>query len=248
MSAFTTVVSRLGELSESELRQLHLIVGVRLGFPDELSTRGGRGASSSNKRGKGKGASPNPQAGGRRPVSKGNPSRSGRKASSKGNPSRKSQWDNHPLYREYRRLKKVVETQAREKKISFAVVDSPEREAYNLALSQWLGAKSSFRRYSGDKKESADAKSADKREGKAVARPPAEVSSAGPPKTGQAGSASWADVAREAERASSSSSEDEETQKAPGVKPAPKSSRRARGKSSPRARSTAPNRGGGAPE
>jgi hypothetical protein len=244
MSAFTTVVSRLGELSESELRQLHLIVGVRLGIPDGLSTRGGRGASSSNKRGKGKGASPNPQAKGRRPASKGNPSRSGRKAPSKGNPSRKSQWETHPLYREYKRLKKVVETQAKEKKISFAVVDSPEREAYNLALSQWLGAKHSFRRYSGDKKESADAKSADKGKGKAVTRQPTEVSSVVPSGTGKAGPASWADMAREAEEASSSSSEDEKTRRASGVKPTSKSSRRAGGKSSPRARSSAPKRGG----
>jgi hypothetical protein len=228
MSAFSTVVSRLGELSESELRQLHLIVGVRLGSPDGVSTRGGRGASSSNKGGKGKGAAPNPQG-------------KSRKAASKGNPSRKSQWETHPLYREYKRLKKVVETQAKEKKLSFAAVDTPEREAYNLALSQWLGAKSSFRHYSGDKKESADERSADEGEGKAVARPPTGGSPGSPSKTGKTGQTSWADKVREAEAASSSSSEDEKSPRSPGVKPASSTSRRA-ARSPPRARSAAPKR------
>lgn len=195
MSAFSTVVGRLGDLSESELRQLYLIVGVRLGIPDGSSGRSGSGATS-NKGGKAKGAAPKASG--------------GRKAASKGNPSRKSQWETHPLYREYKRLKKVVETQAKERKLSFAAVDSPEREAYNLALSQWLEAKSSFRDRSGPEKEGEDAKASSK--GKA----PAAASAAGQRGSGQSGPSNWADEAEKeaAQDSASSSSEDEEMEEA----------------------------------
>jgi len=152
MSAFTTVVGRLGELSESELRQLYLIVGVRLGKTDgETASRAGKGPSKKGPKGKGK--VPKPSGGG--------------KSAAKGNPSRKSQWETHPTYREYKRLKKVVETQAKEKNLSFAAVDTPEREAYNLALSQWLEAKSSFRDRTGQENEIEEASSS---KGKAAVR------------------------------------------------------------------------------
>jgi len=198
MSAFTTVVGRLSELSESELSQLYLIVGVRLGKTQ---------ASPSSQRSTG----PPPNRGGGRSRSKTGAPRGGKKPSSKGNPSRKSQWETHPLYREYKRLKKVVETQAKAAKQSFAAVDTPERAAYNTALSQWLEAKSSFRDRNGPEKEAAEATSA---KGKEAARaPPAEESpSAGPapaentwgqhpaefqPPPGQSGVHSWADEANE---------------------------------------------------
>jgi len=131
-NALAAIVGRLGVLSEPELRQLYLIVGVRLGFPD---------GASPGKTGK------TVKAGG---GSKASTTGSGPKKSSgqnakKGNPSRKSQWANHPLYKEYSRLKKVVEAQAKEAKTSFNAVDTPERRSYNEAFIHWMEAKSSFR-------------------------------------------------------------------------------------------------------
>lgn len=183
MSAFTTVVGRLGELSESELRQLHSIVGIRLGITEGGGrTRRGAGRSS-NKAAKGSGEK----------VSSG-PSAS--KASSKGNPSRKSQWETHPLYKEYRRLKQVVETQAREAKTSFASVDTPEKAAYRTALSQWLEAKSSFRDRRGPEKESAEESSA---KGKAPAATQPATGNAGQVASGgNASGTSWADEVQDA--------------------------------------------------
>jgi hypothetical protein len=129
MSALATIVGGLGELSESELRQLYLMVGVRLGFPD------GSSGQSVQKKGGGKTSNAKPKTG-----------KSGSSGpSSKGNPSRKSQWANHPLYQEYSRLKKVVEAQAKEAKTSFNAVDTPERRAYQKAFTDWVEAKSSFR-------------------------------------------------------------------------------------------------------
>jgi hypothetical protein len=184
MSAFTTVVGRLGELSESELRQLYLIVGVRLGKTDGGASASRSGKSTSNKGGKGKAAAAKSSGG-------------AKKASSKGNPSRKSQWETHPLYREYKRLKKVVETQAKERNLSFAAVDTPERAAYNTALSQWLEAKSSFRDHSGPEKETAEASSAKGKE-KATAPAPPAGQPAGGSSSGLTGGQSWADEVHDA--------------------------------------------------
>jgi hypothetical protein len=130
MSTLATIVGGLGELSESELRQLYLMVGVRLGIPD---------------------VPPGAKPRGRQSVqSAGNTKSSVGKSKlkipfSKGNPKRKSQWANHPLYKEYSRLKKVVEAQSKEQKCSFNSVDTAESHAYRKAFSQWLEAKSSFR-------------------------------------------------------------------------------------------------------
>jgi len=163
MSTLATIVGGLGELSESGLRQLYLMVGVRLGIPDVPA-----------------GAKPR----GRAPVKDRNAKPSGSKASgkavsSKGNPKRKSQWANHPLYIEYSRLKKVVESQAKEAKTSFNAVDSAESRAYRQAFSQWLEAKSSFRDHgeSGSKQiKSAEAKKdeedSSEEEGEDEHRPP----------------------------------------------------------------------------
>jgi hypothetical protein len=206
MSAFSTVVGRLSDLSESELRQLYLIVGVRLGFPD-----GHLGKSS--------------QGGAVRVTKASGPSKTGKKAgpsatsgkgtSSKGNPQRKSQWETHPLYREYKRLKKVVETQAREAKLPFASVDSPEREAYNLALEAWLGAKSSFRDREAATKEGAEASSAKGKE-RAVETASGTTISGNPTPTDKIGSPSWADEAQEAAEGEASS-EDEGRPDAPSL-------------------------------
>jgi len=136
MSALATIVGSLGELSESELRQLYLMVGVRLGNPD------GSAGSKSQRKGGGKASNTNSKGG------KTTPSKSGGKTaspSSKGNPQRKSQWANHPLYQEYSRLKKVVEAQAKEAKTSFNAVDTAESRAYRQAFTHWVEAKSSFR-------------------------------------------------------------------------------------------------------
>jgi len=127
MSAFTAIVDRLGELSESELRQLSLIVQVRLG---EAPSAAGQSKTG-------------PRAA--KPVPKPGKTRKGSKSRAKGNPSRKSQWATNPLYIEYSRLKKAVETQAKEAKTSFNSVDTAESRAYKLAFIQWMEAKSSFR-------------------------------------------------------------------------------------------------------
>lgn len=134
MSALGTIVGALGELSESELRQLYLMVGVRLGIPDVPSGPKVLGKD------RGKTSNANRRGGGKTPA------RSA--GSSRGNPQRKSQWANHPLYREYSRLKKVVETQSKEQHCSFNGVDTAESRAYRQAFSQWLNAKSSFRDHS----------------------------------------------------------------------------------------------------
>jgi len=127
-SAFPAVVGRLEELTESELRQLHLIVGVRLGLPD--ATKGSSGGKSSKKG----------SAGGSKTAPGG---KKGKAA--KGNPARKSQWANHPLYLRYSGLKKTVEKQAKEAKTSFNAVDTAESREYRVVLSEWLSTKSSFR-------------------------------------------------------------------------------------------------------
>jgi len=131
MSALATIVGSLGELSESELRQLYLMVGVRLGNPDVPSG----------------GQRPPRKAGGKSSNAKGTsgPKGSKKSTSSKGNPARKSQWANHPLYKEYSRLKKVVEAQSKELKCSFNGVDTAESRAYQEAFTQWVNAKHSFR-------------------------------------------------------------------------------------------------------
>jgi hypothetical protein len=131
MSALASIVASLGELSESELQQLYLMVGVRLGIPGG-STPGG---NSGGARASGKTTKPKPTGG----------KTSKSISSSQGNPKRKSQWANHPLYVEYSRLKKVVEKQAKDSKTSFNAVDTAESRAYRQAFSQWLEAKSSFR-------------------------------------------------------------------------------------------------------
>jgi len=212
MSAFSTVVGRLGELSESELKQLYLIVGVRLGCQDTALT--------------GKASRPTPNKGGNAKSGKARRGGDAKKAASKGNPQRKSQWETHPLYREYKRLKQVVEAQAKEKSISFAAVDSPEREAYNSALSQWLEAKSSFRDHRGPEKEAAEkvsAKGKEKATAPVAPRPGKSGPVANPDLVGDFASsamrgapASWADQVQDAmdtdgsDQGSDSSSEDEE--------------------------------------
>lgn len=207
MSAFATVVSRLGELTESELRQVYLIVGVRLGFPDGKETgKSSRGITKGHaKSGGSSKTGPSGSSSGK----------TAKKTSSKGNPQRKSQWETHPLYREYKRLKKVVETQAKELKVPFASVDSPEREAYNLALEQWLGAKSSFRDREAATKEGEEASSS-KGKGRAVETAQGTTHSGDPTPTDKVGRPSWADEAQEAADGDSSS-EDEDLPDAPPV-------------------------------
>jgi len=126
-SALAAVFDRLDHLTELELRQVYLAIGVRLGDAPAAKPvpRGGK-SSRGAKRGRG-GTTASSAKGG------------------KGNPQRKSQWANHPLYQEYSRLKKSVEAQAKEAKRPFNSIDTAESRAYRVALSQWLGAKSSFR-------------------------------------------------------------------------------------------------------
>jgi len=142
-TALAAVIGRLDELSESELRQLHLVVGARLGNKSVPVSTGKSSAGTPPDAGKSStGASPSKRKGSGKTK---NPTPKKEKTKSQGNPERKSQWANHPLYQEYSRLKKVVETQAKEKKISFNAVDTAESRAYREAFTQWVGAKSSFR-------------------------------------------------------------------------------------------------------
>jgi len=170
-SAFAATVGRLEELTESELRQLHLIIGVRLGLTgsgETGATAGKSSLASTPRRGK---------------TSK----RSGSARAAKGNPQRKSQWANHPLWQEYHRLKKLVEAQAKEAKTSFNSVDSPERRAYQQALSQWLEAKSSFR----DRKTANESSSEEESEGEQETKsPPTRSAGAAGPSSESAGQSS----------------------------------------------------------
>jgi len=206
MSAFSTVVGRLGDLSESELRQLYLIVGVRLGYPD------GQNGQSTRSGGKASGKSTKTSKAGK---SKGSGDKVTKSSSSKGNPERKSQWETHPLYREYKRLKKVVETQAKEAKLPFASVDTPERAAYNIALEAWLGAKSSFRGREAPTEEGAEVSSAKGKE-RAAKTAQGTTYSGDPTPTDKVGVVSWADEVPEG-GAGDSSSEDEDLPDAPEV-------------------------------
>jgi hypothetical protein len=174
MSALATIVGSMGELSESELRQLYLMIGVRLGIPDVPG-----GAAKPRGTGAGKASNSKPStAKGRKKA-----------PSSKGNPKRKSQWANHPLYQEYSRLKKVVEAQAKEAKTSFNTVDTAESRAYQQVFSQWLEAKSSFRDHrkdgqSGeaprDRKQDEEESSEEEEEDEA-SQPPEQSKTAPPP-------------------------------------------------------------------
>jgi len=180
-NALATIVGRLGTLTESELSQLYLIVGVRLGVP------GGTIA--------GKTRSTVPASGGKAKAGGSVPKKSSGQGPGRGNPHRKSQWANHPLWKEYSRLKKVVEAQAKEAKTSFNAVDTPERRAYQQAFIQWMEAKSSFRdRKTTTKGDDSDEESEDEDEeqqaqrasssGQRIAGPsgsPAERIASGPP-------------------------------------------------------------------
>jgi len=143
--ALAAIIGRLGGLTESELRQLYQVIGIRLGFPDGAVPTGSTGGGNST--GRAGGQSSGKTKGNAKPgkTKAAGKTGGGAKPTSKGNPQRKSQWANHPLYQEYSRLKKVVENQSKEQKCSFSTVDSAESRAYTQALSQWLSAKSSFR-------------------------------------------------------------------------------------------------------
>jgi len=133
MSTLATIIGGLGELTESELRQLYLLIGVRLGIPDVPTGALPQGRKSVIN---GETGSTTRKTSGSIVSSKGKP---------KGNPQRKSQWAKHPQYQEYTRLKKVVSTLAKEKGISFNAVDTAESREYRLAFNLWLEAKYSFR-------------------------------------------------------------------------------------------------------
>jgi hypothetical protein len=177
-NALAAIVGRLGGLSEPELRQLYLIVGVRLGFPD------GASPGKTGKTVKGAG-------GGKASSSVSGPKKSSGQRAVKGNPSRKSQWVNHPLYKEYSRLKKVVEAQSKEARTSFNAVDTPERRAYDEAFIHWMEAKSSFRdRKTTTKGDDSDEESEDEEEPAPVKKQAG--SSSTQPRAGSSGNGSSA--------------------------------------------------------
>lgn len=138
MSTISQIVGLMDGLSNSELEQVMAVAKIRLGiripsFGEEPGTSGRQSSGGRNDRKSGRGG----------PVT--GSGRKGQNRSGRGNPTRKSQWETHPLYREYSRLKKVVETQAKEEKISFNSVNSAESVQYRSALTAWLEAKSTFR-------------------------------------------------------------------------------------------------------
>jgi hypothetical protein len=82
----------------------------------------------------------------------------------KGNPQRKSQWENNPSYKEYRRLEKIVQQLAKEQNCSFNSVASPIFGEYQLALKAWLDEKRTFRGSNPPSKDNNSKVSADKAE------------------------------------------------------------------------------------
>lgn len=140
-SAFSAVIDRLPELSESELRQLHAVVGIRLGFTEANAVATTKVAAPAKK--------PQPKA-----------AASSKKKPTGGNPQRKSQWANHPLYQEYSRLKSVVESQSKEQKCSFNAVDTADSRAYKQAFIRWMEAKSRFRDHKATESSAAPAEGA----------------------------------------------------------------------------------------
>jgi hypothetical protein len=68
-----------------------------------------------------------------------------RKNARKGNPARKSQFATHPLYQEYKRLQKVVKAESKEQKVPVSQLSTPMSNAYRLAFTAWVEAKSAFR-------------------------------------------------------------------------------------------------------
>jgi hypothetical protein len=168
-SAFSTIMDRLDDLTESQLHQVYLVIGVRLGVsPGATSQQVQPAAPGSKNQGKGKATAT--KGGIAKPTS------------AKGNPSRKSQWANHPLYKEYHELKKLVETEAKEARTSFAAVSSPNKTAYDLAFTRWMEAKSSFR----------DRKTATEKDSAEDAEEAAEAADVSPETTGESSTSSSA--------------------------------------------------------
>jgi hypothetical protein len=120
-------IRELDKLSPSEVRQLWALLKERLG---EGASGSGINKSRSN------------------PGPRGN---SPRKSSKKGNPNRKSQWENHPLYQDYAKLKRLVKVEAKKEKVSFKDLRSETKTKYDQALTIWLEAKSTFRDHTGQK-------------------------------------------------------------------------------------------------
>jgi len=168
-SALAAVFDRLDHLTELELRQVYLAIGVRLG-DDPVAKPVPRGGNTSR--------------GTKTGVRAKKPDASA--AGGKGNPQRKSQWANHPLYQEYSRLKKAVESQAKEGKTSFNAVDTTESRAYRTALSQWLEAKSSFRDHKKVTEETSDEESDEEEETSSKKQPGVSPGRAEPVSTGSA--------------------------------------------------------------
>jgi hypothetical protein len=128
-NALAAIFDRLGDLSSSELWQLHLAIGVRLARQDGPTGTPGVPAAEgkSSRGGKPTGQTRGPPAGGRRKGDK------------------VSQHANHPLWVEYNRLKRAVMRQAKEQKCSFGLVKSAEAADFTAAKDSWLATKDSFR-------------------------------------------------------------------------------------------------------
>lgn len=127
ISVLAQIVNLLPRLSSEETSQLLAIIRTRAG--GETPSRPSSGA---------------PRRSDTKTRDRGVP-RMSRKPRKKGNPSRKSQWVTNPLYQEYHRLKKVVEVQAKTQKLSFNLVSSTEKTAYDAAFAAWMEEKRSFR-------------------------------------------------------------------------------------------------------
>lgn len=136
--AFNEVLTRLSLLSAVQKRQVIALLSVEVGgLAPEAS--GSSRVSTATKVAVGQSVTVPPSSRGKS---------SGKKR--RGNPQRKSQYATNPLYIEYARLRKVVQKQAKEAKIAFNAVTSPEKQGYDLAFTRWVEAKSSFRRYTTD--------------------------------------------------------------------------------------------------
>jgi hypothetical protein len=129
ISALSQIINLIPRLTDLESDQLRAMLGV--GVQNSATARGStnqpKAGSSSRAQGQQQNAA--------KPKT----------AKKRGNPARKSQWITNPLYVEYSRLKKVVEAQAKEAKIAFNAIATPEKASYDAAFTSWMEEKQSFR-------------------------------------------------------------------------------------------------------
>ncbi len=143
-STLADVIRHVERCTESELRQIHALIGARLGVPTSNTSPGnpaGRSGSSRDpafaKRPKTFGSKSKSPAHAKRVASSGN--------NPKGKSQKRSQFATHPDYLAYSRARKAMRDKAKEDKVSFGSITGELRDNYTSALDKWSRAKSLFR-------------------------------------------------------------------------------------------------------